>query len=139
VKHSQGLWDSQSFDETKRLLVSSLDSFVEAHQQVTSTFAPTTPYQQWWNTANMFPVSLLQNGEPVTRNNTLNGIVSETISSAQVIVSLAQSNCTMDNKFVYFVVHNYGVVHDALQANIRLRFEKYYQDFSTFGGTVRSQ
>ncbi len=55
----------------------------------------------------------------------------------QVVVELAPSNCTMDSRFVYFIVANHDVLNDALQASLALRYQDFYNRYSTFSALVR--
>ena len=134
----QGYEAMQTFDQAKALIASYLAAFITANDYTVSVFPPRTPYRLWWNTVNLFPTMQLQkSGTVVVRNNTLVSVVSEFISSMQVIMSLPVENCTMDNKFVYSVVTNHDQVLSALETNLQLRYQKYSDDYSTFSPTVR--
>ena len=131
-----GEWTPHTIQQAKAALSVDLDRIVAAHQFVSSTYPPNTPYMQWWNTGNLFPFVQLQNGGSVTRNNTLAGGVSEFLSSVQVVLSLPIENCTLDNKFVYYITENAELMTSALQTSVRLRFEKYASDFAVFNAKV---
>ena len=134
----QGEDTQQTFDQTKGLINSYLASFIAANDMTVTTYPPATPYLLWWNTVNLFPTEQLQNtGIAVVRNNTLVSMVSEFISSMQVILGLPVQICTMSDKFIYSVVTNYDVVRGALESNLEQRFEVYRDDYTTFSPTVR--
>ncbi len=59
------------------------------------------------------------------------------MSSVQVVVELAPSNCTMDSRFVYFIVANHDVLNEALQASLALRYQDFHNRYSTFSALVR--
>ena len=40
------------------------------------------------------------------KSTTLSGALSEVVSSAQVVQELPLANCTMDSRFVYYIVNN---------------------------------
>ena len=133
----QGQEAMQTFDQAKALIASYLAAFITANDYTVSVSPPSTPYMLWWNTVNLFPTMQLQkSGTVVVRNNTLVSVVSEFISSMQVIMSLPVENCTMDNKFVYSVVTNHDQVLSALETNLQLRYQKYSDDYSTFSPAV---
>ena len=134
----QGEDTMQTFDQTKGLINSYLASFIAANDMTVTTYPHSTPYLLWWNTVNLFPTEQLQNtGTAVVRNNTLVSMVSEFISSMQVILGLPVQNCTMSDKFIYSVVTNYDVVRGALESNLEQRFEVYRDNYTTFSPTVR--
>jgi hypothetical protein len=67
---------------------------------------------------------------------TLSGALSEVVSSAQVVQELPLANCTMDSRFVYFIVNNFDTIHSALQQSLNLRSRGYQKRFSEYSPLV---
>jgi hypothetical protein len=73
------------------------------------------------------------------KSTTLSGALSEVVSSAQVVQELPLANCTMDSRFVYYIINNFDTIHTALQQSLDLRSQGYQKEFSEYSPLVRGR
>ena len=112
---------------------SNLAQFEAVHRELTVTSPPSSAYARWFALEQTVSASYLQfNSVRAENNATVPNLISEFISSVQVIVLTPLENCTMSNDYVYFTVTNHDVLHDVLQTCLQLRF----QDLTAFYSTV---
>ena len=117
---------------------SDLAAFEAVHLALTVDSPPTSAYYQWWILEHDVSVTYLQSQSTSVVNSTVSNLISEFISSVQVVLSLTAANCTLNNNFMYFVIANHDVAHEVLQKGVELRLEILRDYFSTINYTVRS-
>ena len=137
VKVHSNVHDLTTFDGAKGKLQAHLDLFIAAHDYITVTAPPTSDEQIAWHTTLPFDVSYLLNGEPTVRQSTLASFVAEFVSAAQVVLTLAVADCTLANRYVYYVLANQDTLHDALENSMELRHQSLVDTFASFSGLVR--
>jgi hypothetical protein len=124
VKHSHGLADDSTFEGTKAVLRAKLAELQTIQQTLTVDAPAASPAYNQLTLEQQLSVShLLSDGTVVTSTESSSNLLSEFISSSQVLLSLPQQNCTMNDSFVYFVLSNHDVLHDVLSGGILLRYQ----------------
>jgi hypothetical protein len=136
-KHNLGLHEVVPFEGTKARLASFLDDFLAAHDVVTVQNPPMTPDHIAWNQDQLFDVMYLLRGEPRMRQSTQIAFTAEYVSNLQVVLNLSVADCTMENRFIYYVLANHDALHDVYEEGMHLRFQKLLADNSSFNLTVR--
>ena len=138
IKIHSGMHDLTTFDGAKSQLFAHLDTFIAAHDYVTVTAPPTTEEHMAWDTTVPFDVHFLLNGEVSERQSSLASFIAEFVSAVQVVLTLPVGDCSMENRYVYYVLANQNALHDALEKSMQLRHESLYNEFSSFSGLVSS-
>jgi hypothetical protein len=62
--------------------------------------------------------------------------MSEFVSAVQVVVELPLANCTMESRFVHYIIANHDVINKALQASLDLRYQNFQDRYSKFSTLV---
>ena len=137
IKHNMGLHEVATFNSTKVQLQRYLQDFIFAHDVVMVQYPPVSPVHIAWNQEQTFDVHYLLYGEPMVRQSTQIAFTSEFVSNVQVVLNLSVEDCTMSNRFVYYVIENHDGLHDVYEQSMRLRFSKFNSDYSSFSGMVR--
>ena len=137
VKLHNGMHDLTSFEAAKSKLNSHLDVFVYAHNYITVTAPPTTEEHIAWHTIVPFDVAYLLHDVPSIRQSSLASFIAEFESAAQVVLTLPISECTLENRYLYFLIANQDTIHDALEESMQLRHLALTAEFSSFSGLVR--
>ena len=136
-KHQRGLFDVVSFSDTITLMTSLLQSFDSINDDLASEPSPNGDYDGWWTVDTSTAVVYLENAHVLVKNMTRSNLVSEFVSSVQVVLSLPVANCTMANRFVFFVVTNADVMHDMFEASATMRYEELHTFYSQSTNMVR--
>ena len=134
-----GLHEVATFNSTKVQLQRYLQDFIFAHDVVMVQYPPVSPVHIAWNQEQTFDVQYLLYGEPMVRQSTQIAFTSEFVSNVQVVLNLSVEDCTMSNRFVYYVIENHDGLHDVYEQSMRLRFSKFNSDYSSFSGMVRGR